>query len=103
MIAPQPRTDSVRIFILPIESQLAAGWRAELVAILKQRSLHEVPHAISQFAELCRRREPDTTHDPLDCAAPVHRRINLKNRIRYAEELASGRQWKKKRPPILVH
>ena len=101
MIAPQPRTDSVRIFI-QIDPPLAAGWRAELVAVLQEQSLHEVLDAISQFAELCRRREPDTTHDPLDCAAPVHRRINLKNRIRYAEEPASGRQWKKKRPPVLL-
>jgi hypothetical protein len=78
---------------IPPGSPLATGWRAQAVALLAAHGLVNMMDVISAYAELCVRREPDSSIDPLDCEAtvlrmadPAFRRID-----RVAEQLA-GRQ-----------
>ena len=77
--------------LIPRGSPLSIGWRAELVAILLTRKLVDVMDTIAQFAELSVRQEPDTDSDPLDCAAPVRRRICQKLAMQSAECRADNR------------
>ena len=63
--------------LIPCGSPLAAGWRADLVAILLPRSLVDVMDTIAQFAELSVRREPDTARDPLDASETIFQRDSV--------------------------
>ena len=56
---------------IPPGSPLAMGWRADVAALLMRHGLAEMMEVLTAFAELCRRREPDTARDPLDCAEPL--------------------------------
>ena len=42
-----------------------------MAALLIRHGLAEMMEVLTAFAELCRRREPDTARDPLDCAEPL--------------------------------
>ena len=64
------RADSASVLIPP-GSPLAIGWRADVAALLICYGLAEMMEVLTAFAELCRRREPDTARDPLDCAEPL--------------------------------
>jgi hypothetical protein len=61
------------------------GTRASLVSCAVSLDV------ISAFVELSPRREPDTDRDPLDCAAPVRRRICRKLAMQSAECRADNR------------
>ena len=79
------------VALIPPDSPLATGWRAEAVRWLLDHGVPEMLDVISAFAELSRRREPDTGRDPLDCAAPVRRRICQKLAMQSAECRADNR------------
>ena len=69
--------------LIPPNSPLTFGWRADLVAILVARNLVDVMDTIAQFAELCVRRDPDTARDPLDAAeSAVFCRAEVKGRTK---------------------
>src|SRR5262249_36938045 len=69
-VFPMTRADSASVPIPP-GSPLAIGWRADVAALLMRHGLAEMMEVLTAFAELCRRREPDTARDPLDCAEPL--------------------------------
>jgi hypothetical protein len=77
--------------LIPPDSPLASGWRADAVALLVRYGLPEMFDVMSAFAELCQRREPDSARDPLDCAAPARRRISQKAAVQSAECRADNR------------
>ena len=77
--------------LIPPDSPLATGWRADAVTWLLEHGVPEMLDVISAFAELSQRREPDTAYDPLDCAAPVRRRICQKLAMQSDECRADNR------------
>ena len=84
-----PRADRVSI---PADSPLAAGWRRRLVALIVKHGLVEILDTLAAYAEFRKRLEPLPEHiDPLDCDAPVRRRISGKLSILTLECKASGR------------
>ena len=73
--------------LIPPNSPLTFGWRADLVAILVARNLVDVMDTIAQFAELCVRRDPDTARDPLDAAeSAVFCRAEVKGRTKLNDD-----------------
>jgi hypothetical protein len=81
----------VQAALILSDSPLVTGRRAEAVTWLLELGVPKMLDVISAFAELARRREPDTDHDPLDCAAPVRRRICQKLALQSAECHADNR------------
>ena len=73
--------------LIPPNSPLTFGWRADLVAILVARNLVDVMDTIAQFAEMCVRRDPDTARDPLDAAeSAVFCRAEVKGRTKLNDD-----------------
>jgi hypothetical protein len=124
-VFPMTRADSASVLIPP-GSPLAIGWRADVAALLIRHGLAEMMEVLTAFAELCRRREPDTARDPLDCtesltadgqrrtgrpncgpstvltvariADPARRRIKHKAELLAAEKVALLRQTRMPHP-----
>jgi hypothetical protein len=64
---------------MPPDSPLAVGWRAALTELLLRHDVQDVLDAVTAFAELRCRQEPDTDKGWRDAADPAVRRIEAQS------------------------
>ena len=99
MAANRARSPSVP-FAIPPDSVLAVGWRGVLAALLLEHGLAEIMHAVSAYAELRVR------HEPEDCSAREERaqgtwyRRPAKRQIDAKEEHLAA---EKRKLPTVIH
>jgi hypothetical protein len=73
--------------------------------LLNRHGLAEIMEVMTAFAELCRRHEPDTARDPLDCAEPLSaeeaRRTGRPNCTGFVRQQLSNNDLRRRQQPLI--